>query len=77
LATFAVGITLLFLLLGLANLLNDYFESSFIGYMSVSVIALIISLLIIYSLNKKNPDTPLIDLEEVDEFTNANENNHD
>lgn len=77
LATFAVGITLLFLLLGLANLLNDYFESSFIGYMSVSVIALIISLLIIYSLNKKNSDTPLIDLEEVDEFTNANENNHD
>jgi hypothetical protein len=28
-------------------------------------------------LNKKNPDTPLIDLEEVDEFTNANENNHE
>jgi len=77
LAAFAVGITLLFLLLGLANFLNDYFESSFIGYMSVSGIALVISLLIIYSLNKKNPDVPLIDLEEVDEFTNAHENNHD
>ena len=77
LAAFAVGITLLFLLLGLANFLNDYFESSFIGYMSVSGIALVISLLIIYSLNKKNPDVPLIDLEEVDEFTNAHENDHD
>ena len=77
LAAFAVGITLLFLLLGLANFLNDYFESSFIGYMSVSGIALVISLFIIYSLNKKNPDVPLIDLEEVDEFTNAHEKDHD
>ena len=77
LAAFAVGITLLFLLLGLANLLNDYFGSSYVGYMSVSGIALIISLFIIYSLNKKNLDTPLIDLEEVDEFTNANENDHE
>lgn len=77
LAAFAVGITLLFLLLGLANLLNDYFKSAFIGYMSVSGIALVISLFIIYSLNKKTPDTPLNDVEEVDEFTNANENDHD
>ena len=77
LASFAVGITLLFLLLGLANLLNDYFESSFIGYLGISGLALIISLFIIYSLNKKTPDTPLNDLEEVDEFTNANENDHD
>jgi len=77
LAAFSVGITLLFLLLGLANLLNDYFKSSFMGHICVSVIALIISIIIIYSLNKKNPDTPLIDLEEVDEFTNANENNHE
>ena len=76
-ASFAVGITLLFLLLGLANLLNDYFESSFIGYLGISGLALIISLFIIYSLNKKTPDTPLNDLEEVDEFTNANENDHD
>jgi hypothetical protein len=45
--------------------------------MSVSGIALIISLFIIYSLNRKNPDTPLIDLEEVDEFTNANDNDHE
>lgn len=77
LAAFAVGITLLFLLLGLANFLNDYFKSSYIGYISVSGIALIISLIFIYSLNEKNPDTPLIDLKEVDEFTNANENDHD
>jgi uncharacterized membrane protein YqjE len=77
LAAFAFGITLLFLLLGLANFLNDYFESSFMGHICVSVIALIISIIIIYSLNKKNPDTPLIDLEEVDEFTNANANDHD
>ena len=77
LASFAVGITLLFLLLGLANLLNDYFESSFIGYLGISGLALIISLFIIYSLKKKTPDTPLNDLEEVDEFTNANENDHD
>ena len=77
LASFAVGITLLFLLLGLANLLNDYIESSFIGYLGISGLALIISLFIIYSLNKKTPDTPLNDLEEVDEFTNANENDHD
>jgi uncharacterized membrane protein YqjE len=77
LASFAVGITLLFLLLGLANLLNNYFESSFIGYLGISGLALIISLFIIYSLNKKTPDTPLNDLEEVDEFTNANENDHD
>ena len=77
LASFAVGITLLFLLLGLANLLNDYFESSFIGYLGISGLALIISLFIIYSFNKKTPDTPLNDLEEVDEFTNANENDHD
>ena len=77
LASFAVGITLLFLLLGLANLLNDYFESSFIGYLGISGLALIISLFIIYSLNKKTPDTPLNDVEEVDEFTNANENDHD
>ena len=77
LASFAVGITLLFLLLGLANLLNDYFESSFIGYLGISGLALIISLFIIYSLNKKTPDTPLNDLEEVDEFTNAHENDHD
>jgi hypothetical protein len=77
LASFAIGITLLFLLLGLANFLNDYFGSSYVGYMSVSGIALIISLFIIYSLNKKNPDTPLIDLEEIDEFTNANDNDHE
>ena len=77
LASFAVGITLLFLLLGLANLLNDYFESSFIGYLGISGLALIISLFIIYSLNKKTPDTPLNDLEEVDEFTNANDDDHD
>jgi hypothetical protein len=77
LASFAIGITLLFLLLGLANFLNDYFGSSYVGYMSVSGIALIISLFIIYSLNRKNPDTPLIDLEEVDEFTNANDNDHE
>jgi uncharacterized membrane protein YqjE len=77
LASFAIGITLLFLLLGLANLLNDYFGSSYVGYMSVSGIALIISLFIIYSLNRKNPDTPLIDLEEIDEFTNANDNDHE
>ena len=77
LASFAVGITLLFLLLGIANLLNDYFESSFIGYLGISGLALIISLFIIYSLNKKTPDTPLNDVEEVDEFTNANENDHD
>lgn len=76
LASFAIGITLLFLLLGLANFLNDYFESSFMGHICVSVIALIISLIIIYSLNK-NPDAPLIDIEEVDEFKNANENDHD
>jgi len=77
LASFAIGITLLFLLLALANFLNDYFESSFMGYICVSVTALIISLIIIYSLNKKNPDAPLIDLEEVDEFTHANDNDHD
>jgi hypothetical protein len=47
------------------------------GYICVSVTALIISLIIIYSLNKKNPDAPLIDLEEVDEFTHANDNDHD
>ena len=77
LAAFAVGITLLFLLLGLANLLNDYFESSYIGYMSVSGIALTISLFIMYSLNKKNPNTPLIDAEEVDELINTHEADHD
>jgi uncharacterized membrane protein YqjE len=77
LASFAIGITLLFLLLGLANFLNDYFESTFIGYLCVSVIALITSLIIIYSLNKKKVDAPLIDMEEVDEFTHANENDHD
>lgn len=77
LAAFAAGITLLFLLLGLANFLNDYFKSSYTGYISVSGIALIISLFIIYSLNKKKPDTPLTDMKEVDEFTNAHENDHD
>jgi uncharacterized membrane protein YqjE len=77
LASFAIGITLLFLLLGLANFLNDYFESTFIGYLCVSGIALITSLIIIYSLNKKKVDAPLIDMEEVDEFTHANENDHD
>jgi uncharacterized membrane protein YqjE len=77
LAAFAVGITLLFLLLGLANFLNDYFESSFWGYLSVSIIALIISMIIIYSLNKKKPNTSLIENEEVDDLLNANENDHD
>jgi len=77
LAAFAIGITLLFLLLGLANLLNDYFESSYLGYIDVSIITLIISVIIIYSLNKKKPDTSLIENEEVDDFTNANENDHD
>ena len=77
LAAFSLGISLLFLLLGLANFLNDYFKSSIIGYISVSGIALIISLFIIYSLNKKKPDTPLTDMKEVDEFTNAHENDHD
>jgi uncharacterized membrane protein YqjE len=76
-AAFSVGITLLFLLLGLANLLNDYFKSSFIGYMGVSGVALIISLIMIYSLNKKNQATPLIDIEEVDELINTNEPDHD
>jgi hypothetical protein len=45
--------------------------------LGISGLALIISLFIIYSLNKKTPDTPLNDLEEVDEFTNAHENDHD
>ena len=77
LAAFAIGITLLFLLLGLANFLNNYFESSFLGYMAVSIFALMISLIIIYSLKKKNPTPSQIEIEEVDEFTNANEKDHD
>jgi hypothetical protein len=77
LAAFSIGITLLFLLLGLANFLNDYLESTFMGYIGVSIIALVISLIIIYSLNKKNPTTSAIEIEEVEEFTNANENDHD
>jgi hypothetical protein len=80
LAAFSIGITLLFLLLGLANFLNDYLESTFMGYIGVSIIALVISLIIIYSLNKKNPTTSVIEIEEVEEveeFTNANEKDHD
>jgi membrane-bound ClpP family serine protease len=77
LASFAIGLTLLFLLLGLANFLNEYFESTFIGYLCVSGIALIISLIIIYSLNKKKTDVSLNEIKEVDEYTHANENDHD
>ena len=50
LASFAIVITLIFLLLGMANFLNSYLQSSYLGYFSVAGVLFLISLLIIYSM---------------------------
>jgi cytochrome c biogenesis protein CcdA len=53
LIAFALGITSIFFLLGLANWINETTHSLFIGYFSVAGLALIISLLLLLTMKKK------------------------
>lgn len=77
LIAFFIGVTILFLLLGLANFLNNYFGNSFAGHLCVSGIALVTSLIILCALNKKTYESPLVDLKEDDDFINAKKTDHD
>lgn len=53
LIAFALGITSIFFLLGLANWMNEITHSLFIGYFAVAVLALVISLILLLTMKKK------------------------
>jgi len=53
LIAFALGITSIFLLLGLANWINETTQSLFIGYFAVAALALVISLILLLTMKKK------------------------
>lgn len=53
LIAFALGITSIFFLLGLANWINETTQSLFIGYFAVAALALIISIILLLTMKKK------------------------
>jgi cytochrome c biogenesis protein CcdA len=53
LIAFALGITSIFFLLGLANWINATTQSLFIGYFAVAALALIISIILLLTMKKK------------------------
>jgi hypothetical protein len=53
LIAFALGITSIFFLLGLANWINETTQSLFIGYFAVAALALVISLILLLTMKKK------------------------
>ena len=53
LIAFALGITSIFFLLGLANWINETTQSLFIGYFAVAALALVISLSLLLTMKKK------------------------
>ncbi len=52
-AAFALGITFLFVLLTIAFALNDYFESSYLGFLIMSLVSLIIGGGLFWSFSKQ------------------------
>ncbi len=54
LIAFALGITSIFFLLGLANWINETTQSLFIGYFAVAALALIISIILLLTMKKKD-----------------------
>lgn len=54
LTAFAVLITLFFALMGLANFLNDYLASAYLGYLIVAGMSAIISLILASNLRKQD-----------------------
>ncbi|MDF5689544.1 phage holin family protein [Aquirufa aurantiipilula] len=53
LTAFAVLITLFFALMGLANFLNDWLKSAYIGYLIVAGFSTIVSLILLSNLKKQ------------------------
>ena len=54
LIAFALGITSIFFLLGLANWINETTQSLFIGYFAVAALAMIISIILLLTMKKKD-----------------------
>ena len=53
LIAFALGITSIFFLFGLANWINEITHSLFIGYFTVAALALVISIILLLTMKKK------------------------
>ena len=53
LIAFALGITSIFFLLGFASWINETTQSLFIGYFAVAALALIISIILLLTIKKK------------------------
>jgi hypothetical protein len=52
LTAFSIGITFLFLLMGIAGYLNEYLESAYLGYFAVAAFAFLIALVLLITLKK-------------------------
>jgi predicted PurR-regulated permease PerM len=52
LAALSIGITFLFVLMGIAAWLNDYLKSAFWGYFIVAAIALLATFILLFMINK-------------------------
>jgi hypothetical protein len=52
LTAFSIGITFLFLLMGIAGYLNEYLESAYLGYFAVAAFAFLIALILLITLKK-------------------------
>jgi len=72
LIAFALGITSIFFLLGLANWINETTQSLFIGYFAVAALALIISIILLLTMKKKDNS-----VEELFEQTPEDLENHE
>jgi membrane protein implicated in regulation of membrane protease activity len=52
LTAFSIGITFLFLLMGIAAYLNEYLKSAYLGYFAVAAFAFLIALVLLITLKK-------------------------
>lgn len=69
LTAFAVLITLFFALMGLANFLNEWLKSAYLGYLIVAGFSMIVSLVLLSNLKKQENKT----VEEIDTPENEEE----
>lgn len=59
LTALSIGITLLFLLLGLAALLNEYLQSNYWGFFIVAGVSLLLMIILLLSIKKSQSIEPL------------------
>lgn len=67
LAALSIGITFLFVLMGLAAWLNDYLQSTFLGFFIVAGIAFVASVLLLLTIKKSTKH-----IEETSEYEELN-----